>query len=40
MSTKQVNTVLKPLLKELKTTFKIRIQREKENTKALKKRAK
>ena len=37
---KQVNTVLKPILKDLKTTFKIRIQRKKENTKALKLRAK
>jgi hypothetical protein len=37
---KQVNKVLKPVLKELKTTFKIRVQREKENTKALKMRAK
>lgn len=40
MSMKQVNTVLKPILKDLKTTFKIRIQRKKENTKALKMRAK
>ncbi len=40
MSNKQVNKVLKPLLKELKTTFKIRVQKEKENTKALKMLAK
>ena len=39
MSMKQVNTVLKPVLKELKTTFKIRVQTAKENTKALKMRA-
>lgn len=40
MSMKQVNKVLKPILNELKTTFKIRIQREKENTKEMKLRAK
>lgn len=41
MSTKQqVKSVLKPILKELKTTFKVRIQREKENTKEMKIRAK
>jgi small-conductance mechanosensitive channel len=37
---KQVSKVFKPVLKELKTTIKIRVQREKENTKALKMRAK
>uniref|UniRef100_A0A6C0HBA8 Uncharacterized protein n=1 Tax=viral metagenome TaxID=1070528 RepID=A0A6C0HBA8_9ZZZZ len=37
---KQVNKVLKPVLKELKTTFKIRIQREKENKKVIQMRAK
>jgi len=36
----QVNSVLKPILKDLKSTFKIRVQRKKENTKALKMRAK
>jgi len=40
MSMKQVNSVLKPILKDLKSTFKIRVQRKKENTKALKMRAK
>jgi len=44
MSTKisinQDNSVLKPILKELKSTFKIRIQKKRENTKALKVRAK
>jgi len=40
MSMKQVNSVLKPILKDLKSTFKIRDQRKKENTKALKMRAK
>lgn len=37
---KQVNKVFKPVLKELKTTFKIRIQREKENKKVIQMRAK
>uniref|UniRef100_A0A6C0CVB5 Uncharacterized protein n=1 Tax=viral metagenome TaxID=1070528 RepID=A0A6C0CVB5_9ZZZZ len=37
---KQVSKVLKPVLKELKTTFKIRIQREKENKKVIQMRAK
>jgi len=37
---KQVNKVFKPVLKELKTTFKIRVQTEKENTKEMKLRAK
>ena len=41
MSTKQqVKSVLKPILKELKTTFKVRIQREKENKKVIQLRAK
>lgn len=40
MSIKQVHSVLKPILKDLKTTFKIRLQREKDNTKAMKMRAK
>ena len=40
MSMKQVNSVLKPILKDLKSTFKIRVQRKKENTKALKMLAK
>lgn len=40
MSMKQVNTVLKPILKDLKATFKIRVQKAKENTKALKMLAK
>jgi hypothetical protein len=40
MSMKQVNSVFKPVLKELKTTIKIRVQKEKENTKEMKLRAK
>jgi len=40
MSMKQVHSVLEPILMDLKSTFKIRIQRKKENTKALKIRAK
>jgi hypothetical protein len=40
MSMKQVNSVFIPVLKELKTTIKIRVQKEKENTQALKMRAK
>ena len=36
MSMKQVKSVLKPILKDLKSTFKIRVQREKENTKEMK----
>ena len=40
MSMKQVNKVLKPILKDLKSTFKIRVQKEKENTKEMKLRAK
>jgi len=37
---KQVSKVFKPVLKELKTTIKIRVQKEKENTKEMKLRAK
>jgi len=40
MSMKQVHSVLEPILMDLKSTFKIRIQRKKENTQALKIRAK
>jgi len=39
ISMKQVHSVLEPILKDLKATFKISVQRKKENTKALKMRA-